>query len=84
MIKKIVEGESEESGVLVPQLLEVRVFGGVHDLILECLIHFSYILVDSLSFIMLKLELVLEGSGGVRWYHGVYSRSVKVVPYCGN
>ena len=58
MLKYIVACDSKESSVLDIQLLEVRVFYRVNDLIIECLVHCSYILVDSSPFVMLKLGLV--------------------------
>ena len=58
MLDNIDAYESKETGVLVIQLIEVRVFDGVNDLILECFIHCPHIIVDFLSFVLLKLKLV--------------------------
>ena len=80
MLKKIAARESEGDGVLVLQLLEVRFFNGVHDFILDVLIHCDHILVDSPPFIMLSLELVLVGCSGVWWDCGLYSRVMRVDP----
>ena len=43
MLENIVTHDYNEAGVLVLQLLEVIVFGGVNDLILEFLVHRSQI-----------------------------------------
>ena len=58
IIKNIVKRDSDKYGVLALQLLELHVFDGVDDLIIECLIHCPCILIYSTSFIILKLELV--------------------------
>ena len=55
MIDEIAAHESEEAGVFVLQLLEVRVFNIGDDLILECLVHFYHIFVDYPAFIMMEL-----------------------------
>ena len=80
ILKEITANDSEEAVVLVIQLLEVHVFDGVGDLILESLVHYSRIFVDSLSFIMMKLELVLVGRCSIWWYCGVYSQVGRVGP----
>ena len=72
MNEKTSERDSKEAGVLVLQLIQVCIFDGVGDFILECLIHFTCIIVDSPSFVMLKLELTSEGYVGVPWFNGVY------------
>ena len=60
-IEKILETiaacNSKESGVLIIQLLQVCVFGGVYYLVVEIFVHCARIIVDYPSFIMLKLEL---------------------------
>ena len=65
------------------KFLEVRVFGGFNDLILECLFHHSHIFIDYPSFVMLKLELALVGHGGIQRHHGVYSLVGQVGLNCG-
>ena len=39
MLKEILEHKSKEDGVFIPQLLGVRVFDIVDDLVIEVLIH---------------------------------------------
>ena len=80
IIQNILARDSGESGVLFLQLLDVCVFKSVCNMILECLlIHCLCVLVDSMSFSMFKLELVLEGRSGVNWYSGVYPGSGRLV-----
>ena len=55
ILKKITERDSEESGVIILQILRVRVFKSVQDLIIELFVRCVYILVDSPSFVMFKL-----------------------------
>ena len=50
--------EPEEAYVLILQLLQLRVFNGVYDLVLEIFIHCSRMLVDSLSFVVLDFEFL--------------------------
>ena len=57
MLKNIVARDSEEYSVLILQLFQVRVFGGVYDLVLEGFIHCTHILIDSTSSVVLNLEL---------------------------
>ena len=57
MLKNILSRDSEESGVLISQLLKVIVFYCDYDLVLEVFLHCDRILVDYLPFIMLKLDL---------------------------
>ena len=64
--------DSKEYGVLAIHLLEACVFNGVDDFILECLVHCSFIFVYSTSFVVLRLELVSVGHGGIQWRCGVY------------
>ena len=59
VINKIAARDSKEDGVLIFQLLWVRVFDSVYALVLEGFIHCFHILVDYVSFIMLKLDFLL-------------------------
>ena len=55
MLDKIMAHESEEAGVLIPQLLEVHVFGGVYGLVIEGFIHCDCIILDYPFLVILKL-----------------------------
>ena len=79
-LEDIAAHDSDKSGVLVIQLLEVHAFNVVDDFILDLLVHCSHILVDSLSFVVLELVLVLVGCGGVRRHREVYSRVRQFFP----
>ena len=59
MIEEIAARNSEESGVLIIQLIELCFFGGVYEFIFEGFIHCDRILVDSPSFIIMTFELLL-------------------------
>ena len=83
MIDQIAACESEEADVLVIQLLEISVFDGVDGFILECLVHCYHILVDYIYVIVLKLELVLVGRGGILWHCGVYYWVSQFDTFCG-
>ena len=72
MLEEIVVRHSEESSVLIIQLLEVHVFDGVDDLILDCPVRCFHIFVYSPSSVVLTLELVLVGLGRVWCYGGLY------------
>ena len=87
MLKNIVARDSEEYSVLILQLFQVRVFGGVYDLVLEGFIHCARILVDYMSFIMLKLGFYCRSvvafigtvgytPGPGRFVHAVFMRVV--------
>ena len=80
MLKYISLRDSKESAVLFLRLFEVRVFDFVDNLIIDWLINCSRIILDYLFFILMKLELVLVGHGGIQWYSGVYSPVGQVVP----
>ena len=80
MLKYIMAHDSKESIVVVIQLLEVCVLYGVNELLLDCIVHCFHIFVDSLYFILLKLELVSVVRGGILWYHGLYSLIRQVGP----
>ena len=56
ILKKIAARDSKKYGALVLQILQVSVFGGVYDLVIEGFMHSSRIIVDFLSLIMLKLN----------------------------
>ena len=58
-IEKIAARDSKEAVVLFIQLLKLHVFNGVYDLVPDGFIHCDPIFIDSLSFVMLKLELFL-------------------------
>ena len=73
MLGEIAARDSEEVGVFILQLLEVRVFMGVNDLILDLLVHHSRIIIYSPAFVILGLQLVPVVCIGVCWNHGVYS-----------
>ena len=64
-IKEIIENtvgrDSKEGGLLILQLLQVRVFDGVHELVLDRFIHCALIILDSPYFFMLKLDFVSVG-----------------------
>ena len=64
-IKEIIENtvgrDSKEGGLLILQLLQVRVFDGVHEVVLDRFIHRALIILDSPYFFMLKLDLVSVG-----------------------
>ena len=74
MLEEIMANDCNKSGVIVIQLLEIRFFNSVDDLILECLVNCSHIFVDSPSFFVLKLELVSVVLGGIWWHRMVYFR----------
>ena len=57
MLKNITPHDSEKSSVLMIQLLKVRVFGSVYNLVIVVFIHCERIIVDSPSYIILKLVL---------------------------
>ena len=59
MLEKIPVRDFEESRVLIIKLLQVRVLVDLYVLVLEGFIHCAHILVDYLSFVLLKLELLL-------------------------
>ena len=74
ILDKITARDSEESGVLILQLLQVSDFKGVYELVIEGFIRCVHILVDSTSFVTLKLDLFLYSCGRIGSYHGVYSQ----------
>ena len=80
MTEKIATRDSKEYSLIILQILEVRVFDGIDYLILNCLIYCTRILIDSTSFIMLKLELVSQGNGEICCYRVVYSQVRQVGP----
>ena len=49
---------SEEAGVLIPQIIEVLVFGCVYESVLVGFIHCACIIVYSPPFVMLKFEFL--------------------------
>ena len=55
VLDKIASCDSTEAGVLIFQLLKVRVFSSVYDLVLEGFIYCAHIFIDSTSFVMLEL-----------------------------
>ena len=55
MLKDIAERDSKEDGILILQFLEVGVFGGVNDLVLEGLVCNTCILLYYISFVVLEL-----------------------------
>ena len=57
ILKNIAGHDSEEASVIILQLFQLCVFGGVYDLFLECFAHCACILIDSPPFVILKLEL---------------------------
>ena len=80
MMEEIVSHDSEESGVFIRQLLEVRVLGRFNDLIIEGLFRRPCIFIYSPSFVVMDLYLVSVVHGGVFRNRGVYSWVRRVVP----
>ena len=57
-LEEIVAHYSEEAGVLIPQIIEVLVFGCVYESVLVGFIHCACIIVYSPPFVMLKFEFL--------------------------
>ena len=59
MLDKISSHDSKEDDVLIIQLIQVLVFDGVYELVLEGFIHCARIIVYYVYFVMLKFDCLL-------------------------